>query len=171
MSDPWSFTSLLPNSSPSFEMVILGADPSLGGLFTPDEADALSRTHPHIKTRIVTGASHLMFQDIPVKDRVVDEILGHAREEHSHSYWLLEYEHGRDEWLGRVQPLGKIEFFIDISCRCSNLAWTLSTCYWSVIIYIQPMEIVNALGSTWKYKLLASGHHARFTLLSLYFWK
>jgi hypothetical protein len=61
-------------------MVILGADPSLGGLFAPDEAEALSRTHPHIKTRIVKGASHLMFQDIPAKDIVVREILELARE-------------------------------------------------------------------------------------------
>ena len=57
-------------------MVILGADPSLRGLFTPDEAEALGRTHPHIKTRIVKGASHLMFQDNPTKDIVVGEILG-----------------------------------------------------------------------------------------------
>jgi len=61
-------------------MVILGADPSLGGLFAPDEAEALGRTHPHIKTRIVKGASHLMFQDIPAKDIVVGEILELARE-------------------------------------------------------------------------------------------
>jgi hypothetical protein len=61
-------------------MVILGADPSLGGLFAPDEAEALGRTHSHIKTRIVKGASHLMFQDIPAKDIVVGEILELARE-------------------------------------------------------------------------------------------
>jgi hypothetical protein len=79
MSTPWSFTPILPDSSSSFETVILGADPAFGGLFTPDEVEVLNRTHPHIKTRIITGASHLMFQDIPVKDRVVDEILGQER--------------------------------------------------------------------------------------------
>ncbi|KIM80189.1 hypothetical protein PILCRDRAFT_822708 [Piloderma croceum F 1598] len=83
MREPWSFTPLLPNSS-TVEMVILGADPSLRGLFTPDEAEALGRTHPHIKTKIVKGASHLMFQDIPAKDLVVGEILRLAREEVSH---------------------------------------------------------------------------------------
>ena len=81
MSAPWSFTPILPDSSSSFETVILGADPALGGLFTPYEAEVLGRTHPHIKTRIIAGASHLMFQDIPVKDLVVDEILGLARED------------------------------------------------------------------------------------------
>jgi hypothetical protein len=65
-------------------MVILGGDPSLGGLFTPDEADSLSRTHPYIRTRIFKGASHHMFQDIPVKDLVIEEIWGGGREEHSH---------------------------------------------------------------------------------------
>ena len=84
MSAPWSFTPMLPDSSSSFETVIIGADLALGGIFTPDEAEVLGRTHPHIKTKFITGASHLMFQDIPVKDLVVDEILGRARENRSY---------------------------------------------------------------------------------------
>lgn len=62
---PWSFTHLLPSPSSDLDLIILGADPTLGATFTPAEALALASSHPKIKTAFVSGASHSIHREFP----------------------------------------------------------------------------------------------------------
>ncbi|ORY92865.1 Alpha/Beta hydrolase protein [Leucosporidium creatinivorum] len=65
---PFGVTHLLPppstegSSSPT-EIIILGADLSLGPCFTLAEARALAKSHPEIKTAFVEGASHSIHRE------------------------------------------------------------------------------------------------------------
>jgi len=75
---PWSHTHLLPPPSPTLELIILGADPSVWAVFTPEEADRLKNTHPHIKTVMVKGASHGMVGEVLYRDVIVRAAIGNA---------------------------------------------------------------------------------------------
>lgn len=58
--------------------MILGADPSVWAVFTPQEAERLKHTHPHIKTAMVKGASHGMLGEVLYRDVVVQAAIGNA---------------------------------------------------------------------------------------------
>ncbi|KAK4053260.1 hypothetical protein OIO90_004034 [Microbotryomycetes sp. JL221] len=89
---PWKHTSLLSTQPPSLEVIVLGADPQLGPVFTPHEALELAQTLPDVKTAIVKGTSHSIHREEPeVVLRIlltgvihgVDDIVVHASEIHN----------------------------------------------------------------------------------------
>jgi pimeloyl-ACP methyl ester carboxylesterase len=62
---PWSFTKRLPPASDETEIVIIGADPEMDTVFTPEEAEALSKSRPDIKCIIAIGAGHGIQREQP----------------------------------------------------------------------------------------------------------
>ncbi|KAK4048031.1 hypothetical protein OIV83_005065 [Microbotryomycetes sp. JL201] len=62
---PWKHTSLLSTQPPSIEIIVLGADPALGPVFTPPEAVRLVDSLPHVKTAVVLGTSHSIHREEP----------------------------------------------------------------------------------------------------------
>lgn len=75
---PWSFTNRIPNnssSSPDSQIVILGADPAVGAMFTPADAEAMKVSHPHVITKVVKFAPHTMMLDQKSRDAVLYEAL------------------------------------------------------------------------------------------------
>ncbi|KAM0787841.1 hypothetical protein ACM66B_003894 [Microbotryomycetes sp. NB124-2] len=85
---PWrELTSLLSTQPPSLSVIVLGADPNLGPVFTPREAIAIADSLPQIKTAVVIGTSHSIHREEPdvvlrvlLTGKVEGDKLVHARE-------------------------------------------------------------------------------------------
>ncbi|KAH7915499.1 Alpha/Beta hydrolase protein [Hygrophoropsis aurantiaca] len=67
--DPWTFGHLLANVPPNIELIVMGADISLLPSFRVEEAIP----YPHVKTRVVEGATHMIPREFP--DVVVETAL------------------------------------------------------------------------------------------------
>ncbi|KZP18759.1 alpha/beta-hydrolase [Athelia psychrophila] len=62
---PWSYTDRLPSGSELASITIVAGDPAFGALISANQVEDLKKSHPHIRTFSVDGASHDVHRDFP----------------------------------------------------------------------------------------------------------
>lgn len=72
---PWSFTHLIPPTSPSLKITVLAADPLHGAVFTELEGEDFKKARSDVKVRLVQGGTHAFPREVPFRDVFVEEAL------------------------------------------------------------------------------------------------